>query len=214
MARRKKEPAAVHRERIASIAEQLFMKNGIPATTMNDIAGEAGYSKATLYVYFENKEAIVGFLVLKSMKKLYLYISDAVDAGGSTKERYNHVCQSLWKYYQEFPFYFRLVLDKINVNFDNENFLSEEQETYAVGEKINAKLIQFLEEGIRAGDIRKDIDIFSTIFALWGMLSGFIGLAEQKEEYLKKAAGITKQEFLSYGFEMLYRSVGIEGEGE
>ena len=56
MARRKKEPRSVHREKIASAASVLFMDKGIVATSMDDIAKAAGYSKATLYVYFENKE--------------------------------------------------------------------------------------------------------------------------------------------------------------
>lgn len=68
MARRKKEPKSVHRENIAAAASKLFMEKGITATSMNEIAKIAGYSKATLYVYFENKEEIIGFLVLDSMK--------------------------------------------------------------------------------------------------------------------------------------------------
>ena len=73
MGRRKKEPKSVHREHIASAASVLFMEKGIAATSMDDIAKAAGYSKATLYVYFENKEEIISILVLNSMKKrLYL----------------------------------------------------------------------------------------------------------------------------------------------
>ena len=49
MARRKKEPRSVHREKIASAASVLFMDKGIVATSMDDIAKAAGYSKATLY---------------------------------------------------------------------------------------------------------------------------------------------------------------------
>ena len=79
MARRKKEPKSVHREKIASAASVLFMERGIAATSMDDIAKAAGYSKATLYVYFENKEEIVGILVLDSMKKLYHYIASALE---------------------------------------------------------------------------------------------------------------------------------------
>ena len=77
MGRRKKEPRGTHRENIASAASKLFAERGIPATSMDDIAKEAGYSKATLYVYFENKEEIVSILVLDSMKKLCSYISSA-----------------------------------------------------------------------------------------------------------------------------------------
>ncbi len=38
MARRKKEPKSVHREKIASAASVLFMERGIAATSMDDIA--------------------------------------------------------------------------------------------------------------------------------------------------------------------------------
>lgn len=48
------------------------MDKGIAATSMDDIAKAAGYSKATLYVYFENKEEIVGILVLLVSKKFAL----------------------------------------------------------------------------------------------------------------------------------------------
>ena len=72
MGRRKKEPRSVHRENIVSAASALFMEKGIAATSMDDIAKAAGYSKATLYVYFENKEEIVGILVLNSMKKSWI----------------------------------------------------------------------------------------------------------------------------------------------
>ena len=58
MGRRKKEPKSVHRENIASAASGLFMEKGIVATSMDDIAKAAGYSKATLYVYFKKKLSV------------------------------------------------------------------------------------------------------------------------------------------------------------
>lgn len=209
MARRIKEPAIIHRERIASAAETLFKKSGMEAVTMNDIAKEAGYSKATIYVYFENKEEIIGFLVLVSMKKLHAYLTSALEENRDTRKRYDNICMALLRYYNEFPFYFKLVLNKINVDFENGNYLPEEKETYTVGEEINAKLVQFLTEGIEAGDIRKEINLLSTIFAFWGMLSGFIQLAEEKESYIGNTTKMMKKEFLNYGFDMLYRSVSL-----
>ena len=105
MGRRKKEPKSVHREKIASAASVLFMENGIAATSMDDIAKAAGYSKATLYVYFKNKEELVGILVLDSMKKLYNYIVSALERQKTTKEQYNFICHGLVQYQEEFPSY-------------------------------------------------------------------------------------------------------------
>lgn len=207
MGRRKKEPKSVHREQIASAASMLFMEKGISATSMDDIAKMAGYSKATLYVYFESKEEIVSLLVLGSMKKLYGYIVSALEQQEETKARYDLICQGLVRYQEEFPFYFKIVLDKINMDFESHGCLPEEKETYQIGEEINEKIKDFLISGIEKGDLREDLEIMPVIFNFWGMLSGLIQLAANKEQYIENAMDLSKSQFLEYGFHMLYRSI-------
>lgn len=213
MGRRKKEPRSVHRENIVSAASALFMEKGIAATSMDDIAKAAGYSKATLYVYFENKEEIVGILVLNSMKKLYDYISSALIQHETTKARYDFICRGLVQYQEEFPFYFKMVLDKINIDFESKEYLPEERETYQIGEEINEKIKNFLLSGMEKGDLRNDLDIMPAIFNFWGMLSGIIQLAANKEEYIKKSMGLSKIKFLEYGFSLVYYSIAIKEKG-
>lgn len=212
MARRKKEPKSVHREKIASAASVLFMDKGIAATSMDDIAKAAGYSKATLYVYFENKEEIVGILVLDSMKKLYNYIVSALEQQETTKEQYNFICRGLVQYQEEFPFYFKMVLDKINIDFESRDYLPEEKETYQIGEEINEKIKEFLLSGIDKGDLCGNLKVMPTIFSFWCMLSGLIQFATNKEEYIRKTMGLSKIRFLEYGFQMLYCSIADKGE--
>lgn len=213
MGRRKKEPISVHRENIVSAASILFMEKGIAATSMDDIAKAAGYSKATLYVYFENKEEIVGILVLNSMKKLYDYISSALIQHESTEARYNFICRSLVQYQEEFPFYFKMVLDKINIDFESQDYLPEEKETYQIGEEINEKIKDFLLSGMEKGELRGDLKIVPTIFNFWGMLSGIIQLAVNKEEYINQSMGLSKKQFLEYGFSLIYHSIAIKERG-
>lgn len=210
MARRKKEPKSTHRENIAAAASALFMEKGITAASMNDIAEAAGYSKATLYVYFENKEEIVSFLVLDSMKKLCSYVTSALEQQEETRARYDLICRGLVLYQEEYPFYFKMALDKINIDFESRNYLPEEKETYQVGEEINEKIKDFLLSGMKKGDLRDDIKIMPTILQFWGMLSGLIQLAANKEEYIEKTIHLSKIQFLEYGFDMLYRSIEKE----
>ena len=210
MGRRKKEPRSVHRENIVSAASVLFMEKGIAATSMDDIAKAAGYSKATLYVYFENKEEIVGILVLNSMKKLDDYISSALIQHEATKARYDFICRGLVQYQEEFPFYFKMVLDKINIDFESQDYLPEEKETYQIGEEINEKIKNFLLSGMEKGDLRSDLEIMPAIFNFWGMLSGIIQLAANKEEYIKKSMGLSKIKFLEYGFSLVYHSIAVK----
>lgn len=209
MARRKKEPQNVHRKNIATVAEQLFLKKGIENTSMNDIAKEAGYSKATLYVYFKNKEELVGMLVLESMKKLYEYISIALKQGQDTRQRFYKICYAMLQYQEEFPFYFQLVLETINIDFDSETFLPEEKETFIIGERINQLLTDFLQEGILCGEIRPEIELLSTILTFWGMIHGLLEFTANKEAYVMQRLGKSKTDFLAYGFDMFYRSICI-----
>lgn len=211
MARRKKELQSVHRKNISMAAEQLFMKKGIENTSMNDIAKVSGYSKATLYVYFKNKEELVGITVLKSMQKLYDYISSAIEQSNDTKERYKKICYALVKYQEEYPLYFKMVLDTINIDFESTDFLPEEKETFLVGEQINDLLSVFLRGGIDKGDFRSDIEIMPTIFSFWGMLAGIIQIASNKKSYIEQSMKKDKMEFLLYGFELLYNSIFVAG---
>ena len=118
------------------------------------------------------------------------------------------------QYQEEFPFYFKMVLDKINIDFESKEYLPEEKETYQIGEEINEKIKNFLLSGMEKGDLRSDLDIMPAIFNFWGMLSGIIQLAANKEEYIKSAMGLSKMQFLEYGFHMLYCSIAKEtGKG-
>ncbi len=48
------------KERILTCASRLFLKNGVRAITMNDVAAALGISKRTLYDYVENKDDLLG----------------------------------------------------------------------------------------------------------------------------------------------------------
>lgn len=214
MARRKKEPQSNHRKNIAEAAQRLFAEKGIESTSMNEIAKESGYSKATLYVYFKDKEELVGVLVLESMQKLYDYLSKTLEDTENVSECFYKICNAFVDYQEEYPFYFELLLKAINVDFETTRFLPEEKETFLVGERINALLIAFFEKGIERGIIRGDLDILPTIFALWGMISGVIMLSVNKQEYISMQMKKTKRDFLKQGFGLLYQSILSDKKGE
>lgn len=55
----------VKREQILDGARRIFMAEGFDAASMNDIVREAGVSKSTVYVYFENKEQLFAALIAR-----------------------------------------------------------------------------------------------------------------------------------------------------
>ena len=83
-----------HRGSILAAAERLFAEKGIEGTTMDDIAREAEYSKATLYVYFQSKEEIINAILLSSMILLQKKIREAIARSTGWYEGYDAVCHS------------------------------------------------------------------------------------------------------------------------
>jgi AcrR family transcriptional regulator len=53
----------VKREQIIECAKRVFMRLGFDAASMNDITREAGVSKGTIYVYFQNKEDLFAAMI-------------------------------------------------------------------------------------------------------------------------------------------------------
>lgn len=209
MTRRKKEPANIHRQRIANAAQELFLIKGMDMTTMDDIAKKAGYGKATLYVYFKNKEEVIAYLALESMDKLYsLIISETAKMSGQPfRNKYDAVCNILLDYSRRYPFYFSLLKDNINVDFDNGSFLPEEKETFIIGEKINECLALILKEAMDNKEIRQNDDIFTAAFTLWLSIAGVISAGEKKKEYIKKVTGKSVDIYLKKAFDFLYNSL-------
>ncbi len=55
---------------ITDAAERLFFSRGYEDVSMEDIARDVELNKATLYLYFENKEALFATVVLRGIRIL------------------------------------------------------------------------------------------------------------------------------------------------
>lgn len=63
------------REKLIDVARQLFAKNGINNTTMNEIAKASGKGRRTLYTYFKHKEDVYSAVIESELERL----SDKLD---------------------------------------------------------------------------------------------------------------------------------------
>ena len=71
------------RQNFVDVARQLFAKNGLENTTMNDIALASGKGRRTLYTYFESKEEVYSAVIEAELERL----SDKLDEVASMKMR-------------------------------------------------------------------------------------------------------------------------------
>ena len=81
------DPLDTRENQLLAIARALFARHGYDRTSLRDIAEEAKITKAALYYYFPNKDALFERVVLESMQSLYDETSKAVARAGTPTDR-------------------------------------------------------------------------------------------------------------------------------
>lgn len=204
---RKVEPDLIekNRTRIIEAAKELFIQDGIENTKINDIAKLAGMSKSTLYVYFRSKEDIVNYLSLEAMTFFYKELVTRVeDSSIAFHDKYIEICNIMVDFKTRYPLSFQLIVEEICVEDD---CLKENQvlrEIYEIGEKVNYLILKVLTKNSQNANKQ---NLLMRIFSQWGSIYGLIILADNKEAYIEKNMHMKKSEFLSQGFEQLFKSI-------
>ncbi len=73
------------RRQILEGAQNVFLRMGYDAATMNDITREAGVSKGTIYVYFNNKDELFVELCDHYRQTVFSSLVDTMGNGVSTR---------------------------------------------------------------------------------------------------------------------------------
>jgi AcrR family transcriptional regulator len=71
-------PHGERRDQLLLVARKIFAERGFQATTMDDIAKEAGFTKPILYQYFESKTELYREIVNQTAEKLLNSLRTAV----------------------------------------------------------------------------------------------------------------------------------------
>ncbi len=146
------------KEKIATQAGELFLRNGIKSVSMDEIAIKLGMSKRTIYEYFTDKEEIVVYF-LKYIENCQL---EQFDYLFKTEPTVIDAFVKLIKGYRELDFFY-------NVKFkeDIERFFPKAKQVW---EEKNEKKIQItknlLQEGIKQGVVRPELNLDVTAFLL------------------------------------------------
>jgi len=196
-----------NRDNIIIAARKLFEEKGIAATTVDDIAKEADYSKSTLYVYFKNKDEILNTILYIQMCMLKEIIDECIKDFKDFKSCYLSICRELVKYQAKYPVYYEEMLGEIKItqkDIEEQNIVYD---IYESGEEINEIVKDLLQKGIESKFIRDDIELLPTVLYLWSGISETIRFAIRKQEYLKTRLNMNTLDYTEYGFKMLLKSV-------
>ena len=153
-----------------------YSKNGIDGMTMDNIASESDFGKATIYYYFPSKEDIICSLMEMGWQDLWESVEEMVIEDISARKKFvkilNQMADIVFQNKVLYEFLFT-VPRNISISDNKASWKTFQNRTYATLQSI-------VDEGIDQGDFA---DIKPELFmkAVGGIFHGIVFMGEQKK---------------------------------
>ncbi len=142
---------------ILDAAEELFFAKGFSSVSMEEIAKKVGLNKATIYIYFEDKDSLFFGIVLRMMRTHYKRLEDRAHRKISGRERVTDMVAAGFSFAHDNPGFNRLLCTTGPERLkDTDNPLAKvileifQKEVFLIRDVLN--------EGIEDGSVRDDLD--------------------------------------------------------
>jgi TetR/AcrR family transcriptional regulator len=189
---------------IADAAERLFFSRRYEDVSMDEIARSVELNKATIYLYFENKETLFATIVLRGIQILREKYQACMEKQVPGIVRVALMGQAYYEFSEEFPDYLRLIHF-----YGSERFSKENPYTAEIGNGYGAcrRILQdAIREGIDDGTIRADLDPFLTSMYLMISFMGILSL-ENRWKLVVEAEGFSEGQFTSEFFRFMMPAI-------
>ncbi|MEC0243715.1 TetR/AcrR family transcriptional regulator [Paenibacillus dokdonensis] len=162
---------------ILNAAGQLFAARGYDAVTMREIAKEANCSHTTIYIYFEDKEALLNQLSMPSLLGLKQMIGDLLLEEGEPESILKHISQLFIRFCLLNRNMYRIFFEIKSVRVDE---ATPEMEINQIRNLLFAQLMQAVRNctGLKDGSER----LLASTRIYFYMLHGIVGTYQYSEE--------------------------------
>ena len=83
------------KENIIMAAHRLFARFGLKKTTMEEIAREAGVGKATIYKFFDGKEAVFSAVLRVNIERMLALMREAINSASTVRDKLGEPVKAL-----------------------------------------------------------------------------------------------------------------------
>jgi TetR/AcrR family transcriptional regulator len=212
VAERKEREKEQRRSDIIDAAEKLFFSGKFDDVSMDDIAKAVDLSRATLYLYFQDKESIYHAVILRGvriMNDIYMEILRKNTTGADTISAIGY---AFIRFHKEHADYYRLFQYAGSQRFDecDNEYLREVNGTMSDMVKV---MCRGIAKGIEDGTIRNDLDPLQTAIFLMNTTENALNLSPNMKSRLEKL-GISHEQYLSHCMKLMgYAITNENGKG-
>jgi AcrR family transcriptional regulator len=163
MSKARKTSPAKEQEIIAEAA-RLFKEKGYRATTLEDIAAAVGMLKGSLYYYIRSKEELLYLVVQQPIHQAYNKLEEIVNSDAPVKIKIAQAfANHMTLFHQHYP---HIAVYLHDFHHLKQKLQQNEIETPKHYQRLWTKL---LKQGVESGELRQDLDIRVTGYAMLGM---------------------------------------------
>jgi AcrR family transcriptional regulator len=156
------------RDQILEAAIQAFAEKGLHDASMEDIATRAGLSKPALYIYFRNKDAIIGSLLRFFFEREMRGVRRLLEAPGSARSTLDGMVNQFARMLEHMQMAMPLLLEFYGVAAREASVRKFLTEAY---QELHGVLTDLLERGVAAGEFRP-MDVSTVAFTLIALYEG------------------------------------------
>lgn len=173
--RRTKEEAEVTRAKLLGAALLVFSKKGYAATTLDDIAREAGVTRGAIYWHFKSGKAEIFNAILESgFKRVNDNVEKWYAEEGTPLEKLKRIMIRLMQFCEEDEEYRALqeiTIFKMSEDPELDRRLVDKKHVY---EQSIESVAGLMLEAKNAGELREDVDPMTAAITAYGLLSGIV----------------------------------------
>jgi len=203
---RKEREKQARKESILDAARRVFQEKGYHSTTMNKIAEEAELSKATLYLYFKNKDDLFLSMTTEPLKKLKKEFEKIATTDKNPEEKIvllSHTFIKQWNNNREAYQLGDTFIATYNPQSEAHRTLFNKMNKI-LGEILNIG-VRIIENGIKTGLFKNNIDPEKVILVGWRTLAGLLQVINIVDIFKKE--GVFTNEILDLAIRTFFDGI-------
>ncbi len=200
--RRSREKAG-RRNAILKAAKSLIGRYGVEGMSMNQLAESTELNKATLYLYFEDKDDLVDAVVYEGLVFLEKEHQEADRPALSGFDKVTNLVRTTFAFYKKQPAYFYAL------NHQERRKAADRRDTpfAAKGDEVAARIFDRiaagLRQGIKEGSIRQGIDVNMFMVLLYAQVYGVTHTIYAKEDIYRDVFNLDPADIEKTALEIL-----------
>lgn len=199
--------------RLTDIAQELFFSKGYDQTTMDDVAGAAGYTKRSIYFYFKDKEEMLLAVVLRGQRIFKSVLLMSLEECLLEDSRILSLGKAFYKFSIDHPEFFGLIMiyeSRIHEYYLPKGFVNDgsfRAQCQIISGEYGNLVIDAIQDDIDHSRIKTRLEARQLMLILWGQVFGVMQVILMRTRMFQDSYGITHEELFREFLRMAVRSL-------